>query len=95
LCERRAFLLNELAKTGFIDSVLVNRMAGSQTITRAACAHGLHRKFLALEAPAPGSMVPLASTNAQLLGIGRKPDPTDLPPPVNKVPRLKEGKGAS
>jgi hypothetical protein len=68
--ERRASLLAGLANTGLVDSLFVARLANRSGPTRAACAAGL-AKYLALETVAPQSQLPLADTNAVLLGIGR------------------------
>jgi hypothetical protein len=68
LCERRGHLLQELGQS--FDASFVTRLSGRGALTRAACAHGLHR-FVSIETCAPGSMRPLADTNPLLLGIGR------------------------
>jgi hypothetical protein len=93
--ERRASLLGELNSMNLLDVVLLSRMASKAPATRAACAANLHR-FLSLETCAPGSMVPLSSTNEQLLSIGEPPD--NKSPPTTHTPRLNNGgnnKGAS
>jgi hypothetical protein len=72
LFERRASLLNGLAKLEVVDPAFVARMQSRSVLTRASCAHGLHR-FLSLETPAPASMVALATTNETLLGVGTPP----------------------
>jgi hypothetical protein len=68
--ERRASLLVGLARTELVDPTFVARFGNKAGATRAACCAGLHR-YLALETVAPSSMVPLASTNPTLLGIGK------------------------
>jgi hypothetical protein len=78
--ERRASLLVGLARTELVDPTFVARFGNKSLPTRAACAAGLH-KFLALETVAPSSMVPLASSNPTLLGIGRS---SDAKPPRTK-----------
>jgi hypothetical protein len=74
LFERRAALFHELGSTGLLDSAAVNKLSGRAAATRAFCATGLHA-YVSVEKVAQGSFVPLASTNAILLGIGRdRPD---------------------
>jgi hypothetical protein len=79
--ERRAALLHQLAATGIANSTTVTKLQGKQAITRACCAHGLH-KFIALEMVAPQSHVALATSNVLLLGVGTDHN-GQAPPPTN------------
>jgi hypothetical protein len=72
MLERRSSLLSGLQQTEKVDPGFVARLSNKAALTRAACHAGLHR-FLSIETCAPGSMVPLASTNETLLGIGKPP----------------------
>src|SRR5262249_54122431 len=80
---------------------LFTRLSQKAVITRACCAAGLH-KFAELQTVAPNSMVPLATANAILLGIGRSPAPPaavngnandsfSAGPPAEKLSQAPEG----
>jgi hypothetical protein len=82
--ERRASLLGQLQRSEVVDAgALVNRLSLRAVVTRSFCSAGLHR-FAELQTVAPNSMVPLASCNSVLLGIGRPaaPPAADDPGPL-------------
>jgi hypothetical protein len=87
---KRATLLRALSATGQCDATFVNKLLGKASPTRAACHARLH-DVLAMEVPAPGSQVPLSSSNVVLLAIGKDLEPD--PPPLQRR-RLKNGDGA-
>ena len=72
--ERRHSLITQLGRTNVVDTSLVNRLISKSAPTRAACAAGL-AKFLSLEVPAPGSLIPLAGVNQILIGVGKSAAP--------------------
>ena len=71
--ERRQDLISGLARTEILSSSVTSKLSGRASATRAACAANLH-KHLSLETCAPGSMVPLADSNAILLNVGKQRD---------------------
>jgi hypothetical protein len=71
--ERRASLLDGLARTEVCHPGFVARLQNKSVLTRASCSHGLHR-HLSIETCSPTSMRPLAESNELLLGIGHPPD---------------------
>jgi hypothetical protein len=74
---QRAGALQALQRTDLDQVALANRLSHRAVVTRAFCAAGLH-KFAELQTVAPNSMVPLASANTVLLGVGR----SAAPPPA-------------
>ena len=70
LLTRRHALLQQLASTNVVDRGLVMKLSNKSGPTTAACHAGLG-KYLDLNAPAPGSLRPLASSNALFQGIGK------------------------
>jgi chorismate mutase len=72
LFERRASLLDGLARTQVCDPLFTTRLANKGVLTGAACFANLHA-FLDLTACAPGSRRPLADTNELLLNVGQPP----------------------
>jgi hypothetical protein len=76
--ERRASLLGQLSNSGAANTTLLPKLLGKASVTRAACAAGLHR-HIGIETVAPQSFQPLASINQVLLGIAphHEPDPAE------------------